>query len=260
MIKKALTWLICFAICSMVAIPQLIALATVFVPVTNIIDVPTTTIAGTPLVLGGTVLPLDATNKDITWSIADAGTTGATITGNTLNAAEGGTAVVTATIENGLAGFGDIASLSAGYYHTVALKTDGSLWAWGLNNSGQLGDGTSTNRNSSVRIGVDNDWTAASAGLYHTIAIKTDGSLWAWGDNRYGQLGDGTAADHYSPVRIGMDNDWAAVSAGNLHTVAIRTDSSLWAWGDNAFSQLGDGTTTNRNSQVGRASCRERAA
>jgi alpha-tubulin suppressor-like RCC1 family protein len=125
------------------------------------------------------------------------------------------------------------ASVSAGTSHTVAIKTDGSLWAWGSGAS--VGDGSTTGqRNSPVRIGTDNNWASVSAGWGHTVAIKTDGSLWAWGWNEYGQIGEGpsgSGTNKYAPIRVGTGNNWASVSAGWGHTVAIKTDGSLWAWG-----------------------------
>ena len=138
------------------------------------------------------------------------------------------------------------ASVSAGGLYTVAIKTDGSLWAWGNNSYGQLGDGTSDNfKTTPVRIGSETNWATVSAGVAHTVAIKTDGSLWAWGNNYRGQLGDGTGGydqQKDTPVRIGSETNWASVSAGYEHTVAIKTDGSLWAWGDNYSGQLGNGT------------------
>ena len=140
--------------------------------------------------------------------------------------------------------------IAAGEFHTVAIKTDGTLWAWGYNAYGQLGDGTTTNRHSPVQIGTGTDWAKVEAGKEYTVAIKTDGTLWAWGANYSGQLGDGTTTWRYSPVQIGSDTNWAKVAAGDRYTVAIKTDGTLWAWGDNYYGQLGDGTRTTRYSPV----------
>jgi hypothetical protein len=138
----------------------------------------------------------------------------------------------------------------SGFYHTIALKKDGSLWAWGYNGFGALGDGTNTNRNVPVRVGTANDWAAISAGERYTIALKNDGNLWVWGDNGYGQLGDGTNITRNAPVLVGTANDWSAISAGRYHVIALKKDGNLWAWGWNADGQLGDGTNTERNAPV----------
>jgi alpha-tubulin suppressor-like RCC1 family protein len=94
------------------------------------------------------------------------------------------------------------AAMSAGCHHTVALKVDGSLWAWGYNSSGQLGDGTTIDRLSPARIGDMFDWLMIAAGAYHTLAVKRDGTSWGWGSNQSGQLGDGTKNDRHSPILI----------------------------------------------------------
>jgi alpha-tubulin suppressor-like RCC1 family protein len=127
-------------------------------------------------------------------------------------------------------------------HHSFVLKTDGSLWAWGGNMNGEIGDGTTTDRYTQVQIGT-REWKQVSAGFNHTLAIKADGSLWAWGSNIIGQLGDGTDADKIIPVRIGTANNWKQVSAGSNYSVAIKTDGSLWAWGFNDRGQLGTGFT-----------------
>jgi alpha-tubulin suppressor-like RCC1 family protein len=130
-------------------------------------------------------------------------------------------------------------SVSAGQHHTVAIRTDGTLWSWGNNEQGQLGDGTTTRRTSPIRIGTDSNWAFAAAGGYHTVAVKTDGTLWAWGNNEHGRLGDGTATRRTSPTRIGIETNWATVSAGWQHTVAVKRDGTLWAWGNNEDGRLG---------------------
>ena len=154
-----------------------------------------------------------------------------------------------------------LAKLISANRHTVAIRTDGSLWAWGSNNYGQLGDGTETNKNTPTRIGTDTNWKSVSTGSEHTIALKTDGSLWAWGSNVFAQLGDGTGGGGFDDnsgnkniqTKIGTDTNWASVSAGGYHTVAIKTDGSLWAWGNGDSGRLGDGTETNKNTptQIG---------
>ena len=142
------------------------------------------------------------------------------------------------------------ASLAAGSYHTVTIKTDSTLWAWGLNDYGQLGDGTNENKNSPIQIGAETNWASVAAGEAHTVAVKTDGTLWAWGYNDYGQLGDGTNSSKNSPVQIGAETNWASVAAGEGHTVAVKTDGTLWAWGLNDYGQLGDQTNKNKNNPI----------
>ncbi|MBI5206224.1 MAG: Ig-like domain-containing protein, partial [Candidatus Firestonebacteria bacterium] len=143
------------------------------------------------------------------------------------------------------AGGGDLVSSG----HTIALKTDGTLWAWGGNKYGQLGDGTNTDKDTPEQI--ETGFTAIAAGDSYTAALKTDGTLWAWGKNDYGQLGDGTYTDKNTPKQIGTG--FIAIAAGFFNAIALKTDGTLWAWGRNDYGQLGDGTYTDKNTpkQIG---------
>jgi len=145
--------------------------------------------------------------------------------------------------------------IDAGVDFTIGIKTDNTLFAWGRNNFGQLGDGTSVNKSVPTQIGNDNHWTKISIGETHILAIKTDGTLWAWGGNAFGKLGDGTTVNKNTPTQIGTDSNWNLISAGISHSVAIKTDGTLWAWGRNYSGQLGDGTTVNKivPTQIGTA-------
>ena len=145
--------------------------------------------------------------------------------------------------------------VAAGYYHTVAIKANGTLWAWGANAYGQLGDNSTTD--SYVPKIVENtiDWATVAAGAYHSVAIDVNGGLWAWGRNHRGQLGDGTQVDKDKPTTVNNTTPipWASVAARHSHTVAIKADGTLWAWGWNAYGQLGDGTQVDKNepAQIG---------
>lgn len=141
-------------------------------------------------------------------------------------------------------------AVTAGKYHNIALKNDGTLWAWGDNSYGQLGDGTTATRSIPVQIGEETAWTDVAAGDFHTIAIKNNGTLWAWGQNSSGQLGDGTTTNRTAPVQIGANSSWVSVAAGGAHSIALRSDGTMWTWGSNSYGQIGNGTTNNSSSPV----------
>ena len=136
--------------------------------------------------------------------------------------------------------------LAAGGNHTVHLQRDGTLWAWGANGTGQLGDGTLTLRTGPVQITAASDWQAISAGGSFTLAIKANGTLWSWGQNNFGQLGDGTTTDRNTPVQVGTDTDWHSVAAGAGHVLALKKNRTLWTWGWNYLGQLGNGNFATR--------------
>lgn len=135
-------------------------------------------------------------------------------------------------------GTADWAMAAAGNHFTLAIKTDGTLWAWGDNNYGELGDGTHQDRYEPVQIGTGNDWKWVAAGRYFSFGIKNDGTLWAWGDNSFG------GANVEVPTQVGTGNDWKTVASLDDSHFAIKTDGTLWAWGDNLAGQLGIGTNT----------------
>ena len=149
----------------------------------------------------------------------------------------------------------DWCQVSVGWVHTAAVKTSGELWAWGRNDGGQLGDGTTVDRCSPVREFCSaTDWCGVSLGYSnrHTVAIKTTGQIWAWGCNNCGGvLGDGTVLGKCSPVReISSSTDWCGVSAGSDHNSAIKTSGQIWSWGIGSSGSLGIGLVTSHCSPV----------
>jgi alpha-tubulin suppressor-like RCC1 family protein len=171
-----------------------------------------------------------------------------------------------------------------GYSHNLAKKVDGSLWAWGLNSTGQIGNGTTNNAlipkligsgsnwmniaagqqtscatktdgtywtwggyvtyTTPVQLGTDTDWVVPSAGEGFRAGLKTNGTLWLWGDNTHGVLGNGTTTTNNSPTQLGTDT-YTSMDCGTWHMLAIKSDGTLWAWGDNTYGSLGNGTNTN---------------
>jgi len=142
--------------------------------------------------------------------------------------------------------------MSAGLYHAGVVKDDGTLWMWGRNEYGEVGNGAQgTPISSPIQIGALTDWAKVACGEYFTVAIKTNGTIWSWGANAgYGQLGQGDVTVRSSPTQIGALTDWADVSCGDEHVIAIKTNGTIWSWGDGASGKLGDGTTTKKSSPV----------
>ena len=142
--------------------------------------------------------------------------------------------------------------VACGSYHSGAIKTDGTLWLWGYNNVGQLGDTTIVSKSSPAQTIVGGtNWKQVACGEFTTAAIKTDGTLWTWGDNTRGQLGDNTIVAKSSPIQtIQGGTNWKQVACGDSHMVAIKTDCTLWSWGYNNVGQLGDNTIVSKSSPV----------
>lgn len=137
-------------------------------------------------------------------------------------------------------------SAGGGSYHTAVVTSNGTLWTWGTNWSGQLGDGTTTVRALPVAPSGMTSVTVVATGDSHTVAVKSDGTAWGWGANSSGQVGDGTTTQRNAPVQITSLSNVVAVAAGASHSLALKSDGTLFAWGSNAQGQLGDGTTTQR--------------
>ncbi|HYO73261.1 MAG TPA: RCC1 repeat-containing protein, partial [Archangium sp.] len=136
--------------------------------------------------------------------------------------------------------------LVTGTRHALQLRPDGTVWAWGQNNEGQLGDGTTTRRPAPVQVSGLSRIKAVAASRTHSLALRDDGTVWAWGDNSSGQLGDGTDSPRLTPVQVQGLSGIKAVTAGDGYSLAVKGDGTLWTWGDNSSGQLGDGTTTRR--------------
>ena len=141
-----------------------------------------------------------------------------------------------------------VVSISAGggTGHTCAVFDTGALKCWGYNASGQIGDNSTTTRNTATNVtGSTSGVSAVSTGDLHTCLLSTGGGVKCWGDNTYGQIGDGTITQRLTPTDVfGLTSGVAAISAGNNHTCAVTTLGALQCWGENSTGQLGDGTTT----------------
>lgn len=142
----------------------------------------------------------------------------------------------------------------AAYRHTAGLRANGSIWCWGSNTQGQLGNNSNLSSRSPVEVVGGFVWTQVSAGHQHNMAIQANGTAWGWGGGIFGMIGQGSygsASNRSSPMSVVGDfSDWAQVSAGRSHSLGVRANGSLWAWGRNNFGQLGDNNSINRSSPI----------
>lgn len=184
------------------------------------------------------VVALRAGGTVVTWGSNQMGQLGIGVTGGSRTGAVA------------VPGLTDVTMVSTGHYHSLALRADGSVWTWGYNFAGQLGDGTTTTRNRPVRVSGTRTYQYVAAGRDMSYAVATDGTVWAWGLNGDGQLGDGTTTTRTTPVRVGSLTGVVQVAGGRDHGLAVRADGSVWAWGWNAYGQVGDGTLTDRLTPV----------
>ena len=156
---------------------------------------------------------------------------------------------------SGLTGVTAIAAGGAFNHHSLALKSDGTVWAWGANSAGQLGNGSFTGSNTPVQTSGINGVTAIAGGQLHSLALKSDGTVWAWGFNLDGQLGNGTNTTTYpygldTPVQVLGLTGVIAIAGGGAHSLALKSDGTVWAWGQNNKGQLGNGSFTGSNTPV----------
>lgn len=150
---------------------------------------------------------------------------------------------------------GPPASVDSGIYYSVALKPDGTVWSWGRNYYGQLGDGSPTHSTFNQTLVPTQlaglcSMIGIAAGWETTFAIDSDGFVWAWGRNNYHQLANGNTTDNSTPQKISGLNDIVAVAGGDEHAFALKNDGTVWAWGSNEFGQIGDGTDIDRDTPV----------
>ncbi|RDI11935.1 T9SS type A sorting domain-containing protein [Flavobacterium sp. AG291] len=142
-----------------------------------------------------------------------------------------------------------------GMLYGIGIKDNGTLWAWGDNEYGKLGDGTIVDKTSPIQVGAATNWKTISAGGSTSLGLKTDGTLWAWGENLMGQIPGTSNSSQTTPKKIGTATDWKKISSGGSHMLAIKENGTLWAWGYNDSGALGLGNTQQVGSpqQVGTA-------
>ncbi|MCW5983297.1 MAG: choice-of-anchor D domain-containing protein [Bryobacteraceae bacterium] len=142
-------------------------------------------------------------------------------------------------------GLNGVVAVSAGSEHRLVLKSDGTVWGWGKNYDGQLGDGSRTNRDTPIQVNGLGGVLAVSAGGVHSLALTKDGFVWAWGGNIWGQLGNGsTDYEIHVPAMVTALNGVVAIAAGARHSLALKSDGSVWAWGNNFSGEVGNESQT----------------
>jgi len=190
------------------------------------------------------------TGQDSSYALKNDGTVWAWGLGGNGQLGNNGTGNLASPVQvKALAGTQDLTDVKAissanGASHALALKNDGTVWAWGLNTYGQLGDGTITQRNSAVQVLNLTNVIAISAGGYHSLALKNDGTVWAWGANGSYQLGDGMTTPRYQPYQVFGLTGITGVEGGYNYSIAVKNDGTAWAWGalNNNYGQIGDNT------------------
>ncbi len=155
----------------------------------------------------------------------------------------------------------NVTKLGGRPYFTLAVKSDGTIWAWGMNRYGQMGNGTVNplpGPQVTVPGLVSNSWPGGAVnsprqvtcGYQFGAALLTNGTVWTWGSGSHGELGNGTTGSSYYPAQVPGLTNITAISAGWFHILALRSDGTVWDWGNNANGELGDGSALNRPSPV----------
>jgi len=137
-----------------------------------------------------------------------------------------------------------ITAIAAGYFHSLAVKNDGTVWSWGRNSSGQLGIGNFSDSNIPIQVVTLTGITAVAGGIGHSLALKNDGTVWAWGENTIGELGTGSNAMSNFPLQVSTLSEIVAIAAGEHHSLAVRNDGTVWTWGGGHDGELGNGSNT----------------
>ena len=197
------------------------------------------TAAGTPAATARAVLTPPVINRHalVSWGdnqtgdLGDGSTTGRSLYGSVEELGSG------------------VVQVAAGQFFTLALRSDGTVWAWGANALGQMGNGTTSEAQlTPVQVSGLTGTVAVSAGYDHALALRSDGTVWVWGGNRFGQLGNGSFADQTSPVEVAGLTGVTQIAAGTSFSLALRSDGTVLGWGNNDGGNLGDGTVGNEDS------------
>ncbi len=124
-------------------------------------------------------------------------------------------------------GFNNVVNVATGYYHSLAIKTNGTIWAWGRNNFGQLGNGNNFNAVAPMQVSTITGVTDAAGGEFHSVALKNDATVWCWGYNTFGQLGNGNNSNKNVPTPVSFLTNIIAIAAGRHHNLALKDDGTV---------------------------------
>lgn len=161
-----------------------------------------------------------------------------------------GTSTKSSAVPVQVSNLSDVTAIAVGGAHNLALKLDGTVWAWGYNWAGQLGNGTTTSSYLPIQVAGLSNIAAIACGYDHSLALKSDGTVWAWGYNVDGQLGIGNTKPSYIPEKISDFSDVVAIKGGGFHSLALKSDGTVWVWGSNSSGQLGNGKSGEANNST----------